>query len=289
MSFYVLDENNNKVPAYDKEGVLALLSQAINDGTLETILADAAFITKLKCCVGGGTYKVAFITQATYNELKAENLITADTYYFITDDTTAQEINSRLNEFNDKLAALDAIQLSIVNINETIKNINNSFNESIENINNSFTAYSKKSEARQYIKYQNFNSTSLIFDNELDAYNQPRVNLKSLLLEGKTADDTIGISGRLHVYFEGSSDYHIVYFNVLWDDYGSINAGQVNLMFRSADKNKLYLMHFSIGINTSNKLYIQDKGDASRVTNVTDNKTEYVSKIELYFLNIYYK
>ena len=73
MGFYVLDENNNKVPAYDKEGVLALLAQAIEDGSLDSIVADSAFITKLKCCVGGGTYNIAFIDQAKYNELQTNN------------------------------------------------------------------------------------------------------------------------------------------------------------------------------------------------------------------------
>lgn len=96
MAFYVLDENNNKVEAYDKEGVLALLNQAIADGSLENIVADAAFVTKLKCCVDGGTFQIAFITQAKYNELATNKTLLENTYYFIVDDTTADGINEQL-------------------------------------------------------------------------------------------------------------------------------------------------------------------------------------------------
>lgn len=107
MAFYVLDENNNKVEAYDKEGVLAVLEQAIENGSLEQITANSAFVTKLKCCVGGGTYKMAFITQEEYNELKTNSQLSSDTIYWITDDTTCEEINKALTSINNNITSIN--------------------------------------------------------------------------------------------------------------------------------------------------------------------------------------
>ena len=107
MAFYVLDENNNKVEAYDKEGVLAVLEQAIENGSLEQITANSAFVTKLKCCVGGGTYKMAFITQEKYNELKTNSQLSSDTFYWITDDTTCEEINNALTNIKNNITSIN--------------------------------------------------------------------------------------------------------------------------------------------------------------------------------------
>lgn len=107
MAFYVLDENNNKVEALDKEGVLAVLAQAIADGSLENVTADAAFISKVKCCVSGETHKMAFITQTKYNELVAAGKLQENTYYFITDDTSYEDLDEALNKINAELTSLD--------------------------------------------------------------------------------------------------------------------------------------------------------------------------------------
>lgn len=96
--FYCLDDNNNKIEALDKEGVLAALNQAIADGSLENLVADAAFVSKLKCCVSGKTNKVGFITEAQLNELIATGTVEENTLYFITDDTTLGGIGEVLNQ-----------------------------------------------------------------------------------------------------------------------------------------------------------------------------------------------
>lgn len=110
MAVYVLDENNNRHESLDKEGILSVLAQAIEDGTLENIVADAAFISKLKCCVSGGTYSVAFVKQATYNELERTNKLVYNCYYFIIDDDTADNLDEQLKQTLD----------SINNINERL-------------------------------------------------------------------------------------------------------------------------------------------------------------------------
>lgn len=104
--FYVLDENHNLIEAYDKEGVLSALEQAIADGSLAGITADSAFVSKLRCCVGGTTHRIAFVTQAKYNELEASGSIVADCYYYIIDDTTAEDIDQALQYLSDTVNSL---------------------------------------------------------------------------------------------------------------------------------------------------------------------------------------
>lgn len=104
--FFVLDENHNLIEAYDKEGVLAVLEKAIADGSLSGITEDSAFVSKLKCCVTGGTNKVAFVTQAKYNELKASGSLVANCLYIVTDDTTASDIDAMLSELTNTVNAI---------------------------------------------------------------------------------------------------------------------------------------------------------------------------------------
>lgn len=104
--FFVIDENNNKIEAYDKEGVLAVLAQAIKDGSLSGITADSAFINKIKCCVTGQTNRIAFVTQAKYNELETNGQTESGVYYYITDDDTLEGINEKLGEIEADIAGL---------------------------------------------------------------------------------------------------------------------------------------------------------------------------------------
>ena len=130
MKFYVLDENNNKSEAYDKEQLLSMLTQALQEGTLENIVADSAFVSKLKCCVAGVTYQIAFITQAKYNELLANNQTKENTYYFIIDDTTGEDIDKELENINNAIKALSnrvtALETKQLNEKEFIIDTNNS-------------------------------------------------------------------------------------------------------------------------------------------------------------------
>lgn len=104
MAFYVLDDNNNKIEALDKEGILNAIEVAIQDGSLANLVADAGFISKLKCCVSGVTNKMGFISQAKYNELVANDLVQPNTLYFIYDDNTAENIDLQLSYLNSTLS-----------------------------------------------------------------------------------------------------------------------------------------------------------------------------------------
>lgn len=89
---YVVDENHNLIEAYSAQEVLSVLDQAIADGRLDNIVAGQAFVDRLKCCVSGDTNKIAFVTQAKYNELVAAGTVEEGVYYFITDETTLEDI-----------------------------------------------------------------------------------------------------------------------------------------------------------------------------------------------------
>lgn len=116
MKYYVLDENKNLVEAYDKEGVLAVLAQAIEDGSLDNITSDSAFISKIKCCVNGVSNNIAFITQAKYNELEANGELRENTYYYITDDTTCEDINAALEALNEAINSCNNSSIKTLNV-----------------------------------------------------------------------------------------------------------------------------------------------------------------------------
>ena len=103
---FVLDEHHNLIEAYSAQEVLSVLEQAIADGSLANVVAGQAIVDKLKCCVGGATHRIAFVTQAKYNELSANGNIIADCLYFITDDTTADDCERLLCELNDYINGL---------------------------------------------------------------------------------------------------------------------------------------------------------------------------------------
>lgn len=106
MNYYVIDEHGNKVQSLDLQGIMALLEKAIEDGDLNGITTDSAFVSRVKCCVGGDTVNMAFITQAKYNELVTNKLIKDNTIYFITDDTSADDMDVRLSAIETRLDEL---------------------------------------------------------------------------------------------------------------------------------------------------------------------------------------
>ncbi len=132
--YYVLDENNNRIDAFDKEGVLAAINEAAANGSLDSIVNNEAFISRIKCCVAGGTFNFAFVTQAKYNELKASGNLKPNGYYIITDDTSADDINEAfealtqtVNEHtqtvNEHTQTLGAFRRNLLNIEKTLNDI----------------------------------------------------------------------------------------------------------------------------------------------------------------------
>ena len=120
MAFYVLDDNNNKIEALDKEGVLNAIEEAIRNGSLANLVADAGFITKLKCCVSGSTNKMGFITQAKYNELEAADLVEKNTAYLIYDDPTLENIENELVKIDQSLKYLNEYTAGVLAVPKAV-------------------------------------------------------------------------------------------------------------------------------------------------------------------------
>lgn len=91
---YLVDENKNLVEGLSKEETYDLLAKAINDKTLPDYDTGTAFITKLKDSVDGTEHKVAFVTQAKYNELSTSGSLLSNCLYYITDDTTEEDLTN---------------------------------------------------------------------------------------------------------------------------------------------------------------------------------------------------
>lgn len=75
---YILDEFNNKIEVTDEVG-----NTTVNE---------------IKCCESGTPFKMAFVSQAVYNELEAAGLLKPNTIYEITDDTTLEDLDKLITE-----------------------------------------------------------------------------------------------------------------------------------------------------------------------------------------------
>lgn len=260
MAFYVLDENNNKVEAYDKQGVLAVLAQAIADGSLENIVADSAFINKLKCCVGGDTFKVAFITQANYNELVANDLIQKNTYYYITDDTTAEDIAEQLKTLTDAV---------------------NGLNNRVKKVTDDFTTYQNIDQV-QIITLNA--ATDLLYDSE--ATTQPKIDLTAHLTE-RNINNIIGLGGVLYVTTPtGNFELFFTAFN---NEYDNSHIKEHQVIKANADNNIIRIFIFSLGITSEiagNRLYLSKIICKEVDTRIS---TETILTVGVDTLRIYYK
>ena len=111
--YYLLDENKNLIEGFDKEGFLGLLEQAIEQGTLENIDEDSAVASKLRSALNGSTHHIEFLTQAQFNQLEADHELVVNTYYFITDDQSIDDLQEHLDEKIEELEN-DLVDGSIV-------------------------------------------------------------------------------------------------------------------------------------------------------------------------------
>ena len=113
------DVDKNKYEAYDKAEVLALIQEMAESGELPEEVNG--LVITLKNYIDNQAYKIAFCTQAKYNELEAAGSLETNCYYFITDDTSYDDIISTLNNLN---GGLNEATDDIDDINEDITTIN---------------------------------------------------------------------------------------------------------------------------------------------------------------------
>ena len=127
MAYYVLDDHNNRIAAFDQEGFLAVLQQAIADQSLENIDPDSAVASKLRSVINGTTHHIEFVTQAEYNTLAQGGELIEGCYYFITDDTTEEDIEEALDNLAEAVDAaeddIDALESAMTTAQGDIANL----------------------------------------------------------------------------------------------------------------------------------------------------------------------
>ena len=131
MTHYIHDEKNNRIEGMSKEEIYALLAAAIQQGQLPSVDADTAFVTMFKSIVDGKTYKMAFCTQAQYNQLEAQGLLEVNAYYVITDDETYDDLIVYIDSIKSKIE--NDLEATINGINERLTNVENEFKNSTLN------------------------------------------------------------------------------------------------------------------------------------------------------------
>lgn len=314
--FYVLDENNNKIEALDKEGVFAALEKAIADGSLADLVADSAFVSKLKCCVSGKTNKIAFVTEAKYNEMAALGTVENGVYYYITDDTSIETIDKALTDLNAAILSAEKRITDIENGAKFVPNANYAKNagtaasaslaegaefatfalyasedadkgtieerltelaETVEDHNEEI--HYLKAENRLYIPKDTLNPNNIcIYDSSKST--QERISLT--LLNGVLENNIIGYSGSIEVSFD-NANWHKLYFSVLRNIYDYKSGTFDSFIYANQ---KLYWVQIELGIDTNNKLYISG---TPKCYNIAENKEVSISKIRPEYLWVYYK
>lgn len=123
MAYYVLDANKNLKEGLDKEGIYAMLEQAIEDGDLEHVDADSAFVSKLKDLNGGQDFKVWIGTTAEYNAIQEK---TQNTLYLLTDDNLDQELTDIEQDVDTLQTSVDDLATEHTTLANRIEEVNTS-------------------------------------------------------------------------------------------------------------------------------------------------------------------
>lgn len=123
MKHIIDDSDKNKYEAYTKTETLQVIQEAISSGELPEEING--LVLTLKNPIDNLGYKIAFCTQAKYNELKAAGTLETNCYYYITDDTTLEDFEADFQEVLDEVAALK--QLVQTGLREAIINVTCAF------------------------------------------------------------------------------------------------------------------------------------------------------------------
>lgn len=185
--FYVIDDNKNKIEALSKEDVYAILEQAIEDGDLEHVEADSAFVSKLKSIVNGSVHHVEFVTQAQFNELQQSGELISGCYYFITDDDTADDLEDAVEELSGDIDALE--------------DRTDNAETAITTLQGNVTTLQADSRKKADALYDAFPSGGNIIVYEDESYTGNQ-DVTDYMKSGKTATDIIGFS--VNVEIQGS-------------------------------------------------------------------------------------
>lgn len=142
------DADKNKYAAYTKQEVLAVIQEAISTGELPEEING--LVLTFKNPIDNLGYKIAFCTQAKYNELKATQQLEQNCLYYIIDDTTLDDINGAIDDINE----------DIENINDEINNastglkikVNQLYQQMLSKVNEFDTYYDTDEEIQYELK-----------------------------------------------------------------------------------------------------------------------------------------
>jgi hypothetical protein len=124
MKHIIDDADKNKYEALSKAEVIALLQQVIESGQLPEGELEGLVIS-LRNPIDNLDYKIAFCSQAKYNELKAAEQLEANCYYIITDDTSYEDLDESLKEIKEQIASLDQDRQDIQDLKQDVTSLKN--------------------------------------------------------------------------------------------------------------------------------------------------------------------
>lgn len=101
MKHIIDDADKNKYEAFTKEEVLEVIQEAISSGELPDEING--LVLRFKNPVDNQSYKIAFCTQAKYNELESGGQLEANCIYYITDDTTLDDLEDYIDNQDEIL------------------------------------------------------------------------------------------------------------------------------------------------------------------------------------------
>ena len=104
MKHIIDDLDKNKYEAYTKQEVLEVIQEAISSGELPEEING--LVLTFKNPVDNEGYKIAFCTQAKYNELEQGGQLEVNCYYFITDDSTFDDWNTIITDLQNDFEEL---------------------------------------------------------------------------------------------------------------------------------------------------------------------------------------
>ena len=119
------DADKNKYEAYTKQEVLEVIQEAISSGELPEEING--LVLTFKNPVDNQAYKIAFCTQAKYNELVAAGQIEENCYYFITDDSSFDDLENAITTLqtgvNQHTSEIEDIKQDITEIESDITSL----------------------------------------------------------------------------------------------------------------------------------------------------------------------
>jgi hypothetical protein len=120
MKHIINDTDKNKFEAMDKAETLAAIQQIIEEGEIPQELLNGIALT-LRNPIDNQDYKIAFCTQAKYNELEQAGQLETNCYYYITDDTTwedfveyiERQLTDITSDLNSRVEELESYPMDI--------------------------------------------------------------------------------------------------------------------------------------------------------------------------------